>query len=518
MVLAEDQVQLVGTSRDLLMGAGTRFDTQSAFNPFTTSVRAPQGGDRPYTHGSWVGAEWMDARVVPIRVIANGTNRDVPTTRAAIQDMQAAFVAVGATGEDIELRFRLKGDPDEYVLFGRPRGVEPDLSTIGLGYVYASTAFVAADPRIYSGTLTTQATGLPLQQGGLVLSAAPASTRLRLTGASGAYASTPDTAALDITGDFEIEVDLGPDVWANGATQGLASKYNGTGNQRSYGLWLSSTGQLQVVWSTDGTSAGRTIVSSATPVPVTAAGVRGSLDVNNGAAGKTITFSYRFTDTGPWIQFDQQTTAGTTSVFSGSALLEVGAHSGGTADRFTGTVRGVRVRSVIGGTIVANPDFTAQTVGVSSFADATGKTWTVNGAAQLTAGGTFRGGLTLPFTVPGVLNGGFLDLVNSGTADAGMTVRIDGPAVEPRLILRRPDGSVQSVRFFITLAAGQWLEIDSTRRLALLNGLASSNQRGNASWDLDPYPLPPGVNTLRFLSGEYSAASQLTASHRSAWW
>jgi hypothetical protein len=129
-----------------------------------------------------------------------------------------------------------------------------------------------------------------------------------------------------------------------------------------------------------------------------------------------------------------------------------------------------------------------------------------------------QGGRILPATIPGVLSGGSLDLVNNGTANAGMTVRIDGPAPEPRLILRRPDGSVQSIRFLIDLAEGQWMEIDSTSNLALLNGLASSNQRGNAIWDMDAYPLQPGVNTIRFLSGEYDASSLLTVTHRSAWW
>jgi len=518
MALNEDQVHLVGTGRDLLMGAGTRFDVQDEFNPFSTQVRTPQSEDRPYEHGALVGAEWFAERVVPIRVIANGADRDVPSARRAIQDMSAAFAAVGATGEIAELRFRLNEDPDEFVMFGRPRGIDPDTRAIGLGYTYVSTAFVASDPRIYSGTLTSQTAGLPLQQGGLTLTARPSSTRLRLPGDAGAYASTPDTAALDITGDFEIEADINADNFATGATQALVSKYTGTGNQRSYALWLSGTGQVQVVWSTDGTTAGRSIVSSATAVPTTAAGVRGSLDVNNGAGQRVVTFSYRLTDTGPWIQFDQQTIAGTTSVFAGTALLEIGAHTGGALDRFTGTVRGARVRSVIGGTVVANPDFTSQNVKATSFVDSTGKTWTISGTAALVGGGTYRRGLTVPFTIPGYLVGGELTLINTGTTDTGLRVRIDGPAVEPRLILRRPDGTVQSVGFDLELLEGQWLDVDSAARTALLNSLPQSNQRGVADWGLDPYPIQPGTNTLRFTAAAYNSDAQITAEHRSAWW
>lgn len=306
MALAEGQVQLVRTSGSLLMGENTRFDLQDAFNPFLRQVRTIQGGPRPYAHGSWVGAEWQAEAVVPIRAIINGANQDVASARAAILDMSAAFSAVGATGEIDELRFRLQEDPDEFVMFGRPRGFEPDLSTVGMGHAYASAVFVAHDPRIYSGALTTITTGLPVQHGGLVLPA-------KVTGATHVH------------------------------------------------------------------------------------------------------------------------------------------------------------------------------------------------------------GLALPTTIPGVLGGGSATLTNAGTTASGLTVRISGPAVEPWLLLRRPDGTVQSVRFDLTLLAGQWLDIDSTTRQALLNGLPESNQRGRAVWDLDPFPILPGTNILRFGAAVYEPTAELQVSFRSAW-
>jgi hypothetical protein len=305
MALLEEQAQLVGTFRNLLMGAGTPYDLQSDFNPFTTSIRADQGGERPYNHGSWLGAEWMNSRVVPIRVIANGAAGDVPTTRAAINTMSAAFSAVGATGELAELRFRLKDD-DEFVLFGTPRGIDPDMDTLDLGYSKISTAFVAADPRIYSGTLTTQTVGLPLQQGGLTVD------------------------------------------------------------------------------------------------------------------------------------------------------------------------------------------------------------------AYLT-GGVWRHGLVLPTVLSGRLAGGTVTFTNTGTVAAPLLLRIDGPAVEPWVRVRRPDGIVQSIHFNLTLAAGQWLTLDSTSRQALLNDDPASNQRGRAVWDLDAFPLLPGATVVRFGAAEYNADALLTVSARSAW-
>jgi hypothetical protein len=519
MALDEGQVHLVGTGRDFLMGEGTQYDLQDDFNPFIRQTRADQGGPRPYAHGSWVGAEWTAEVVVPLRVIANGTAKDVPTTRRAIQDMIAAFRAVGATGEIAELRFRLDEDPDEFVMFGRPRGPEPDMGTIGHGYVYASAAFVAADPRVYSGTLTTETTGMAVQRGGLVLPARPATTRLRLPGTAGANTSTPNHASLQITGDLDLRVEADLLSWANGSVQSLVSKYLTGTDQRSYRLRLSSTGTLQFQWSTDGTAATNATATSTVPVPVTAGrlAVQATLDVNNGAAGRTITFYTSPSMSGAWTQLGAAVTAGgVTSVFAGSAVLEAGSVNSGAAELAQGMVNALQVRSGIGGTVVANPDFTAQTVGATSFADSAGRTWTVNGTARLVAG-TFRGGVTLPTTIPGRLVGGSITIVNSGDAAAPLLLRIDGPVPEPWIRVQRPDGVTQSVRFSIDLAEGQWLTVDSVSRQALLNDQPNANQRGSASWDMDEYPILPGTTVIRFGGSEYDPDAEMTASARSAW-
>jgi hypothetical protein len=115
------------------------------------------------------------------------------------------------------------------------------------------------------------------------------------------------------------------------------------------------------------------------------------------------------------------------------------------------------------------------------------------------------------------LSGGLLTLTNNGTTAAPLLLRLDGPAVEPWIRIRRADGTVQSVSFDLTLAEGQWLTVDSITRQALLNDEPSSNQRGRATWDMDPYPLLPGVNVVRFGAAEYNPDGQVTASARSAW-
>lgn len=138
---------------------------------------------------------------------------------------------------------------------------------------------------------------------------------------------------------------------------------------------------------------------------------------------------------------------------------------------------------------------------------------TVPGSA--TAG---SGGLTVPFTVDGVLTGGIASLTNAGTADTGLTVRIDGPVPNPVVVIQRADGLTQQIRFRLELAAGQWLDVDTAARTALLNGLPQANQRGRAVWDIDPYPLVPGTSTLRYLAGGFNETTEIEARWRSAWW
>ncbi|MFE5628482.1 hypothetical protein [Streptomyces sp. NPDC056543] len=196
-------------------------------------------------------------------------------------------------------------------------------------------------------------------------------------------ATTPDTAALDITGDIDIRVDLAPVLWKGaGIGYELIAKHVTTGNQRSWRLMVTGEGQLLLAWSTAGTSD----VEQRSPViPLLRQrqAVRATLDVNNGAGGYTVTFYVAPSLAGPWTQFGQTvTTSGTTSIFSSTAIMEVGDNATVGFTRHERRIYAAEVRDGIDGTIVANPDFAAQTVGATSFADSTGKTWTVtNGAA-----------------------------------------------------------------------------------------------------------------------------------------
>jgi len=219
---------------------------------------------------------------------------------------------------------------------------------------------------------------------------------LALPGSTGAYVSTPDAASLDITGDIWLAAEFTVDRWFQPLAQTLPGKWRETGNQRSYMLQVDAQGRPRIITSPDGTLASQVIVAAPEGVPQPAGGtvaIGVQLDVNNGAGGRTARFYVAPSRLGPWEPLgDPVTQAGTTSIFAGTAPLEVGSRTDGTIEVLAGEVRWAEVRSAptIGtpatGTVVANPDFTIQTPGDTSFADtaAVPKVWTVNGDAEIT--------------------------------------------------------------------------------------------------------------------------------------
>jgi hypothetical protein len=212
-------------------------------------------------------------------------------------------------------------------------------------------------------------------------------SQLHLPGMAGNFASTPDVAALDIVGDIDLRADVRLANWVPGAAMALVAKYDSTGNQRSYNLTLSSTGTLQMLWSTAGSA---NIIKDSTANPTPAAdgrlAVRATLDVDNGAAGNTVTFYTAPTIDGPWTQLGATVvTAGVTSIFSSTSDLYVGARNLGASDVMVGEFFAAEVYDGIGGSVVANPDFSAQPPGTTSFVDGAGRTWNIEGAAAIEA-------------------------------------------------------------------------------------------------------------------------------------
>jgi hypothetical protein len=213
----------------------------------------------------------------------------------------------------------------------------------------------------------------------------PVGAVLVTTGASNSYASTPDNAALDIVGDIDLIADFISDTWPPPADATLLAKYADSTNQRSYRLDIMTTGQIRITWSTNGTN--NFSMVSTVPVPATIGQritVRATLDVDNGAAGRTARFYTASNIGGVFVELGSPVIVGTvTSIFSGTATLNVGGRDNGASGRFTGKIFAARVRNGIGGAIVANPSFVTQAPGTTNFVDSAGRTWTVQANASI---------------------------------------------------------------------------------------------------------------------------------------
>jgi hypothetical protein len=245
----------------------------------------------------------------------------------------------------------------------------------------------------------------------------PSAGALQVTGVANSYASTPDNAALDITGDIDIRADV-TTTWS-GVQQALVSKYTVGTDQRSFRLTVETSGRLRITRSTDGISTTNITSTVAVPISTGRLAVRATLDVNNGAGGHTAVFYTAANGlSGPWVQLgDPVVTAGVITNFSGSAPLEVGSSNNGGLTRLTGQVHAAQVRNGIAGAIVANPDFNAQAAGTMVFVDSAGRTWTVQAEASIVTIAP------VPGTTWGTANTG--EAWNLGGSSAGFSVYVN---------------------------------------------------------------------------------------------
>ncbi|MGW6583450.1 hypothetical protein ACWF76_29410 [Streptomyces globisporus] len=207
-----------------------------------------------------------------------------------------------------------------------------------------------------------------------------AESYLRLEGNTSSYARTPDTAALDITGDIDLRVEATAD-WYGTTSQALLGKWDSAANQRSYLLRIID-GLLILNWSTAGTVT--LFAQQLLPALPKRAALRATLDVNNGAGGYTATFYWAASMDGPWTQIGGAPSATpATSIYSGPTPLEVAPILANGVTPLKGRVHRAEVRAGINGTVVAAFDARAQPEGTTSWADTAGRTWTVGPDATI---------------------------------------------------------------------------------------------------------------------------------------
>ncbi len=224
---------------------------------------------------------------------------------------------------------------------------------------------------------------------------------LDLPNITGNYTSTPDTAALDITGDIDIQALVAVPWSGAGGTNSIVAKL--TSGQSSYAIEIRGTGALRLTWSEDGTAfkfEEATVDPDATLADGALQWIRATLDVDNGASGYDVKFYLGGDALVPvWVQLGATVTGGaTTSIFAGTALLFFGANgfnsNWGNGDFYRGLVK-----DGIDGTLVADfnaEDFNLGDTDTDTAVDSTGKTWTIFGTDAFIVGGHFRKAPTFP--------------------------------------------------------------------------------------------------------------------------
>lgn len=221
-------------------------------------------------------------------------------------------------------------------------------------------------------------------------------------GLAAATATTPDSVPLSITGDIDIRARIAPTDWTPAANNFILSK-NPVGN-RSYSMYVQTTGRLVADFSVDGTNL-TSATSSASPtitdgdvlwVRATRTSADGVVKFYTADGSIATPVAADFTQLGT----DQSTTSG--SIANSNQQLEIGGHSLGSP--LMGKYYRLQIRDGIDGTLAFDADFTNRDITTSNWLDtaktqftessANAATITINGIAQVGDGRISLGGIT----------------------------------------------------------------------------------------------------------------------------
>ncbi|WP_328426046.1 hypothetical protein [Streptomyces sp. NBC_00443] len=266
--------------------------------------------------------------------------------------------------------------------------------------------------------------------------------------APGARASTPSVTALNIAGNLDARVEVSLLNWQTGIEVEVFGKYVTTGNQRSWQLSVAGNGALSLRASTDGNSVVSFLSTALVPVPPSG---RLALRVTRDNTTGTVTFYTAPLISGTWSQLGSAVATPAGAIFASTAPLVVGELTDLQFVGAMGSVYAAQLRNGIGGTLVASVDFTAQTIGATSFVDATGLTWTLsNGAAISNKRVRFHGeysdwpdrwsGAGRLITVEGA-GAGLLRRLNQGKKPLASTLRRRVPSFSPVAYWPMEEGS-----------------------------------------------------------------------------
>ena len=199
---------------------------------------------------------------------------------------------------------------------------------------------------------------------------------LSLPGATGCYASTPSSTALNITGDLDLRLKVAMTDWTPSTQQDLMSKYGASGH-RSYMLYLGGDGKPGLIVSATGSGVVTATSSAATSV---ADGAVKWVRTTRVAATGVVKF-YLSDDGASWAQLGTDVSSTASAIYASDAEVEVGASVGGTSHYCTGKFHRAQILNGIDGTVVLDANFVS--TGRSFVEPASGATVTVHGATAV---------------------------------------------------------------------------------------------------------------------------------------
>jgi hypothetical protein len=193
--------------------------------------------------------------------------------------------------------------------------------------------------------------------------------------------STPDAAALDLTGDLEMVARVNLPDYTTGAAHYLLGKWGAT-TDGSYYFYVTSVGNLGLAWYESGGTL-RTASPAINPglfVDGTTYWVKGTLAVNVGGQYE-VKFYYAAdssTEPSSWTQWGATVTGstGASSVRTGNGVLSIGA-LGSISTSAVGTIYRTILRSGIGGTTVFDANFATATADALAFTESSSNAATV---------------------------------------------------------------------------------------------------------------------------------------------
>lgn len=225
-----------------------------------------------------------------------------------------------------------------------------------------------------------------------VTSAGTLDNYLSLAGGATDNATTPNSAALTITGDIDIRARVAPTAYTGSQT--IFGK-NDAGAARCYWLYLSG-GSVILAWRESGTGTPRGVTLA--PTTAFTAGVpqwiRITLDVNNDIGGYTGTL-FTSTDGVTWtLNSTYIRTTLPTLITAGTSACSIGMDVLGT-QIFTGKIYNVQIYNGINGTLAGSFDADDAAIGATSVvSSATGETYTCNGTAVIASPAVVTSGIT----------------------------------------------------------------------------------------------------------------------------